>query len=492
MTYARTHLLLGAATLALFAFACARAPLQNEDSVLYVVLAERIAAQGLASGFELFDRPFYSALVAGLHLLTGLPALGAARALNAACAVLLVCAFAEFCRLLYREDRLLPWAGLLLLAHPKLVNCFALLVRDLGYWALLVLSFCLLLRHLADGRRRWLPAWAGCILGAAVFKPEALVWGLLVPPGMLLVHGWPLQQRARAAALAFAGVAVPVAVAAALLGGLPAHAIPEPLLLPRTLVATVIEGFADAARRYADGVLDPFSRHVAALSLAGGLLVILLAKMLNALGPLQLLALWAGRGAVPRLQQPERLGFLLQLAPALLLPAVFVAYRQFLDTRYVMLVTLLLLALVVPRVRALAAQLRGRVGDRRLPVLALLVLVFGTDLWLGLDRPKPYMLECVAWMRTGLPAGTRLFSNDVQLASASGARWEWNEAHNAEQLLAQGWRPQDAEVWIIHERRDRATLPDLQRGTARRLSEVRRFEGGKGARIRVLRVGPGP
>jgi hypothetical protein len=75
-------------------------------------------------------------LIAAVHSLLGLPLRQSAVLIDAALACLLVAAFAELCRLLYRDRSVLPWAALLLLAHPRLNNYFAFVIRDLGYWAL--------------------------------------------------------------------------------------------------------------------------------------------------------------------------------------------------------------------------------------------------------------------------------------------------------------------------------------------------------------------
>ena len=172
----RFYLLLAALTLALFAFANLRSPLVNEDGVLYLLLAERIGNEGLSSAFALYDRPFYPWLISAIHAVSGLSLTHSALCLDATFCVLLTLAFTEFCRLLYDDRAVLPWAALLILAHPKLNNYFGFVIRDIGYWALLFVSFCAWLRHLHDARRRWLLLWAPATLLAAAQRPEALVF----------------------------------------------------------------------------------------------------------------------------------------------------------------------------------------------------------------------------------------------------------------------------------------------------------------------------
>ena len=91
---------------------------------------------------------------------------------------------------------MLPWAALLLLAHPRLNNYFAFVIRDLGYWALLLSSFCLLLRDIATPRVAYLLGWALCTLLAAAFKPEALLFGML-PLALLGTQSGTFGARGR-------------------------------------------------------------------------------------------------------------------------------------------------------------------------------------------------------------------------------------------------------------------------------------------------------
>jgi hypothetical protein len=487
----RFHLLLAAATLVMFLFAQWRTPLPNEDGVLYLVLAERIATQGFAAAYALFDKPVYSALIAALHGALGIPVLAAARVLNALCVLLLVAAFTEFCRLLYDDARVRPYAALLLLAHPKINNFMSFVIRDLGYWALLFASFCLLARFLATRRRALLGAWVLCVLAATALRPEALAFALTMP---LVITATSHPGRWRDAALALAAVLLPL-LALRLLPGLP---LPPAGELPRTpleYLQAIPAGFAAAVERQAAAVLDPVGRDMAAVSLAGGLFAILLARLLNTLGPLQVLLLALGTRTQRLLPAPpQRTAWVLLLATGCALPLLFLAWRQFLDTRYVMVPTLLLL---VPAARALqhllAAVRQRHAGTRIARTAPLLVLaLLGADLALGLDRSKPHLLECARWMREHLdPHGPRIFTNDKQLAVAGGADWDWDEAHFAARRLAERNVPLDGvQYWIIRLRPGQPELAADLAFYAPRLQTVIEFHGERGDRVVVYRVVP--
>jgi hypothetical protein len=80
-------------------------------------------------------------------------------------------------------------------------------------------------------------------------------------------------------------------------------------------------------------------------------------------------------------------------------------------------------------------------GTRRLVAIAAIPAVLLLDWGLGLDRSKPHMLACIEWMRATLAPGTHLFTNDKQLAAASGLHWEWDEVRDVNLVFAEGRAP---------------------------------------------------
>jgi hypothetical protein len=494
---ARFYLPLALIACALFAFANLRSPIVNEDGVLYLLLAERIGDAGLGSAFALYDRPFYSWLIAAIHAASGLPLAQSARCLDAAFCVVLVLAFADFCRLLYGERRVLPWAALLVLAHPKLHNYFAFVFRDLGYWALLMASFCAWLRHLAGHRARWLAAWALCTLLAATLRPEALVFGLLLPPTLLLATGGArgdaLGRAICAWMLVFGGLAL-----ARLLAGLDPVTFAQPLQLaqeaPATLWRELPAQFLAAADRYAREVLDPQARDVAALSLAGGLLTVLIAKILNGLGPVQVLllahGLWRARLAPAA---PNRPAYAAMLGGAVLLAAGFVAYRHFIDTRYVMLACLLLLAPAARSLQALAEDMATRGAAAQRAFVAAAILAASLDLAIGADHAKPYLNECAAWLRGNVPAGSPVFSNDKQLAWEGRTRWDWQNTNDANLLIAERRVPLAGNAyWIVHVKRGQQELAQQLKHYLPLLIPVHSCADPKGSSVTIYRQQPAP
>jgi hypothetical protein len=412
--------------------------------------------------------------------------------------VLLTLAFAEFCRLLYDDRAVLPWAALLILAHPKLNNYFGFVIRDIGYWALLFVSFCAWLRHMRDARMRWLLVWAPATLLAAAQRPEALVFGLLLPPMLLLAprgaRGASLARVLLAWGLVFGAMALALALVAALDPATFVQPMRDANDVPAALWRDIPTHFRAAAERYAHEVLDPHSGDVAALSLAGGLLTILLVKILNGLGPLQCLllahGLWRSSVAVAAM---HRRAYATMLVGAVLIAAAFVGYRHFLDTRYVMLAAMLMLAPAARSLQKLAAHAFARGASARAAFVAAALLLAGLDLLLGLDRPKPYLDECALWLRANLPPGSPVFTNDKQLAWTSGARWDYQTTHDANLLIAEGSVPLAGNAyWIIHLKRGNEELARQLEHYRPLLTPLHRCADPRGSVVEISRQAPAP
>ena len=271
----------------------------------------------------------------------------------------------------------------------------------------------------------------------------------------------------------------------------PARELPQ---LPGDILAAIPVAFEAAATRYAQTVLDPYSRDVASLSLAGGLITILAFKLLNTLGPAQVLLVASGRrlgGILPR--EPLRPAFVVALGCGTLMAGLFVAYRQFLDTRYVMVPTLLLLALAARALQSLGRKLLETKGMRRALALALVPAVLALDWGLGLDRSKPHMLACIDWLRGNVPPGTHLFTNDKQLAAASGLQWKWEEIRDVNLAFAEHRAPFDpAAVWAIRLREGQEALATTLAKESLRLAPITQFTGENNDRIVILRPLPAP
>ena len=481
-------LLLIAASLAASGLSILRDPLINDDGVLYLVIAGNIAEHGLATAFELFDRPFYPLLIALLHGVTGLSLLASAHLLDAAFIALLVLSFSRLVAMLGADARLGSWAALLILLFPQLNEYRSSLLRDFGYWALLVSSWLVLLRYQLSGRWSTGLYWAALGIAAAAFRPEALIFALLLPALCLNWRTAAGRMVRLYACLALLGLA-PLLVLARF--GMLEALFDGAFGAGFALADGIAEGFRGAVQRYAGLVLDPHAADLAAPSLIAGLLALLVLGFARTLG-LVYCVLLAWGIATRRAAVPEQGRGLLRgaLACSLLILLTFLFYRQFLTGRYLVVLCLLALVPCTLILRSLARS-AAREGRTRVfaAVMALAIVLLATDSFISFGTRKNHVHDCIAWMDANIGRGARVFSNDRILAYYSGGQFDWSETVRADELIGAGTAPLvRTDYWIVHDTGRNADLAPAMLRYARTLLPLQEFSADNGRVIRIYRV----
>ena len=475
------YLLLIAASCALSALAILRDPILDDVGVLHLLLAREVADTGIGAALALFDRPVYPILIAGLHQLSGLSLLASAHLLGAALLALLVLGFTRFAVLLCGERELAPWIALLVLLFPLLNEYRSQVLRDFGFWALLVCSLLALLRYQATLRWRHGLWWALLGAASAAFRPEALVYMALLPLSCL--QGETRATRLMNAARLYACMgllALPPLLVLARFDMLqaPLDALAGTL---ESVAATIAEGFAGASARYADTVLDPRVGALAPVALAAGLLTVLALKFAAALGPVYCVLLgWgvaAGRAGLPSV---ARRTWRVLGGIALLIVVTVVLARQFVAERYLVMPCLLALIPAALALRSFAetARRERRQGAFHLVLgIAIVLLYFfvrdgaawstrvirlipmepvrrsGLIAHLAQVTRADYRHQAIAWMQDELPADARVFSNDRTLAYYSGGRFDRDAVSRGDALIVAQRAPlAGVEYWVV--RRD--------------------------------------
>ncbi|MBK6280431.1 MAG: hypothetical protein IPF57_21005 [Gammaproteobacteria bacterium] len=491
------YLLLIAASCALSALAILRDPILDDVGVLHLLLAREIADTGIGAALALFDRPVYPILIAGLHQLSGLSLLASAHLLGAALLALLVLGFTRFAVLLCGERELAPWIALLVLLFPLLNEYRSQVLRDFGFWALLVCSLLALLRYQATLRWRHGLWWALLGAASAAFRPEALVYMALLPLSCL--QGETRATRLMNAARLYACMgllALPPLLVLARFDMLqaPLDALAGTL---ESVAATIAEGFAGASARYADTVLDPRVGALAPVALAAGLLTVLALKFAAALGPVYCVLLgWgvaAGRAGLPSV---ARRTWRVLGGIALLIVVTVVLARQFVAERYLVMPCLLALIPAALALRSFAetARRERRQGAFHL-VLGIAIVLLVADGLVRFGTRQDYRHQAIAWMQDELPADARVFSNDRTLAYYSGGRFDRDAVSRGDALIVAQRAPlAGVEYWVVRRDGRNPALDAALAAYVSRLEPLARFDNGREATIEVFRVtaGAGP
>ena len=419
----------------------------NDDAYTYVRVADIMLHEGLAAAYAYYPWATYSVLFAHF-ILIDLDLFTAGRVLNALLYALLSVSFVSVAGELVRSaepkrrSAILFLAAVTVLLYPQLNEYRSMLIRDVGYWAFMLLGLQQLMiavRMPARSSQFWfrLLAFFVALLFAFAFRAEALGYLIVTPLLFCFVRDHREKRRvgdALRVSLALGALGI-LALAACLAAGV------DMLALLGRFVATYapfIEATfsPDETQRAAlSGVL--FGEHAEVYSgdylpvfLIVGLLSILAVSMTSAVGlpyltviGLALAKAWRDRhqrrsGGLASTLGVEKNALILVTGFALINLGIligFVLVTRFVSARYGMLISLLV-ALLIPLLlyRALEAM-RGR----RIGVAVVLLFVYCLiDSFVSFGERKTFLEDSIDWVKSN-DTTAPLMTNNHTLAYAS-------------------------------------------------------------------------
>ncbi len=384
----------------------------GKDAAFYIDIAQRVNADGVQAAILAFDWPWFPILLAWSHSLLGLPYEQVAYLW---CALLM----AGACALLVDAlGRALPgsglWMPLLVLALPALNSFRNDILREQGFWFFSVLALWLALNWAERGG--WLRAAAIhlAILGAALFRLEALMlfgalalWRL---PDLFSYSGW--NRLLQIAALPLLGGAVALVVIT-VSGGFSQGRVEYYLhLLDPSALKTVFDTKTNAL---ADAVFAKYMDDDAGLLLLGMILLAILFSFIKLCGPVALVFLrsvsWSAFGAYWR---QYRL-FVCAALIYIVVLVVFFLQQGFVNSRYVSYLNLLALPL-------LAFALVGFIQKfpRLGRVLAVLLIVQMLDNVISLGAKKTHYVEAGQWLSQHASREASIYYDDPRIGYYAG------------------------------------------------------------------------
>lgn len=418
----------------------------NDDSVLYLKSAEAFARGDWHAAVGIYNWPFYSMLIAAIHLATGLDIDIAAYALNGVLYGVLVWAYLGVVRLCGADRRTLWLAALFILLLPSLNDYRTFIVRDIGFWTCYLLGLWALLKFQARPRLLTALAWGGIMVLATLFRIEGIAFLIVLP----LVLLWRPPSGYRRALLRFACLQMVLAagiVAVVLwfaVAGPNAFSgrLLEPLQLARMFGDQLSSGLLEKAAALREHVLVYHSRNAALSGVLAILTYILLSYVAKSLGLLGWISLGAGLKwrAFPFTPTVRRTLTMAAVLNAVVL-VIFLVPQFFLTGRYVMPLTLTLGLCVPFGLSAMYRRWRER-RDRRagawlFPIAMLLLAFMAVDSLWSFGASKNHLKEAGLWLRTNTPATARIYSNDTVVgfyAHKSGDEWKRSQPPLADAL----------------------------------------------------------
>ena len=392
----------------------------NSDGVLYMDMARALLAGGLSATAELYNWPFFSILVAGIHKLTGLSLEQSGNLVNIAMFVIFTDALVLICNKTLPNNRQVFIAALFILGFTLFNDYRAYLFRDMGYWAFSALALYQFVKFLETPT--WLNAnmWQITIVIAILFRVEGVAILFALPFFVFfnnksikdaffqLVKLWLLVSL-----LALLSLAIALSV-----GSLPSAFGKFNEIFLYINFTQLSSGFAEKSAIIAEQLLNKYSDKYSELIFGSGLFVMMLWKFIEALSIsyfIYYIYIYFSKSRPTSINRKHTGLILYFIAINFIVLSVFVFTHFFLSTRYsVMLVTGLLL-LLLP---IFCNFVEKAILNRSKPVLAftLLVLIAGPIDSFTRSVSKEYVKEMAIWSAENIPSDSKVAINEREMS----------------------------------------------------------------------------
>lgn len=468
--------------------------LPNRDTYAYLKTAELAISTGISGAYEHYAWAHFSLLIALLSQVTGISLMLSAQMIMSALFALLTVAFVRLVTLQSHNPRV-AWLALLSLCCFPLLNEFrGYVIRDIGFLAFMLLGVIQLIHYKQSLWLRHGLLFCVHILLAFLFRPEALLYFIILPVALLL-PGSLQEGHRRAAYLRLTGIMLALGMIAALLLGLVLQislgeqlvrfaSIYQPFLqslasifAPEPAVANAIFG------EYGAQFVDDYT----GLFMITGLMAMALACIIDSLGlvvaPLLGYAAWKRRVHLPKDARSILLSGMIIAAVILM---SFAILTRFLTTRYTLLLCIMLLV-YVPFVldylwrHAIAENKRKRFYS----IAGLLLLYCALDAHVSFGGQKHHLYDGAVWVNQYTRAEAPLMTNEVLIAYESGRIANFDETPRTikpAQLNAApigsiiAVTPDDALMPVLTDKMNSGSLRLLQRFEAERGADLYIFE----------------
>lgn len=477
--------------LSLLAFSFGELP--NRDTYAYLRTAELAISNGISSAYEHYAWAHFSLLVAALSQTTGMSLMLAAQVIMSGLFALLSLAFVNLVAI-QSHSRRTAWLALLCISCFPLLNEFrGYVIRDIGFLAFMLLGIIQLIHYKQSLWLRHGLLFCLYVLLAFLFRPEALLYFVVLPAAILL-PGSLQEGHRRTAYLRLSGVMLVLGILAITLTALALQinlgqqfirfaSIYQPFLQglgnvfdPEPAVATALFGEYGAQ----------FVGDYAGIFMLSGLLAMTLACIVDSLGivvaPLLGYAAWKQRVHLPKDARSILLGSIV-IASATLL--AFAILTRFLTTRYTLMLCVLLLVYLPFVIDYLWRQAVARNQRKRFYGIAGFLLLYATlDAHVSFGGQKHHLYDAAIWVEQYTRAEAPLITNEVLIAYESGRIEHYDETPRhilPDQLRA---APLGS---IIAVTPDDALVPVLEAEMARGgVRLLQRFEADRGADLFIL------
>ncbi len=395
----------------------------NDDGGLYIRQAYFFAKGDYRSAVELYSWPLFGLLISTVHQITNLPLLYAAHTVDVLC--FLIAAYFFFkTLLLLSHDKNILLAGFIVIitSIPLMDNYLAMILRDHGMWAGFMSGIYFYFKWRKTPNLPNSLAWQLSFLVGALFRPEVLMFNLLLPFVNAVV---PLREQSRMASffqslsvLIFLGLGLLIILAIKFnisqVADLGFARLTEFYERPMGLIQTFLMPLPVEST---NGFLRSVIRHHPMILKFSFLSAVVVYKWLAAIGLFHLGLTYIALKR--RLLSGQHLRLLIILFLMTLLVSIANFYLSFVDTNRYWLMSYWLVYLVASLGLAywlgLLSDIRGRLG----PVLKLasivVVAAYAFTVLFDSKPHRPKEPEVIAWLKQHQVNLDEVFFNDRRL-----------------------------------------------------------------------------
>ena len=454
----------------------------NNDGITYVVAARLFAAGETAQALATYRWPAYSILIAVISRVTTFDALVAAHILNTATTAATALIFITMVHR-HTANRAIVLAAIVLLFANHSFNVLrGAIVRDHLFLLLLLIGVWCQLRDCRDPNLRDKAGFIGCSLAAALFRVEALAFLVLIP----LLRMFFECRNSRRRVVIFTITCLVVAAAPL---GLAAWFRFNPFTEMHHLLSDATNRI-DTLR---SDVLAPFAGGRAVLAYMSIVVALTAAGLIKGIGLLNG-ALSAGGAWIWKDVQRSDFFYLAMLYLAvgaiIALTQVFVhiVYDPPRHAAILALVFTLPASLALVEAFAWSKTAQPRALATVVAAVIIGLMAFGLFGGLRFYDPNRFVYTAVDWLKTNVPADTRVLSNNNQILFYGGfGGYEptivlaVGSAKSLEGLM--DWQQYD--LVVLHLRRSRLVLAEELEDD---LGEpIKTFENARGDQILVFK-----
>lgn len=389
----------------------------NSDGVLYMNMARAFLDEGLIGSAQLFNWPFFSILVSGLHSLTGFSLETSGELINIIFFVLFTDALILICSKILPNNRQLFIAGLFILGFTLLNDYRAYLFRDMGYWAFTAYGLYTFIRF--SERPSWQLAirWQLAVFLSILFRIEGVVI-LLALPFFLLISNQDHKEAYKQIAMLWSIIVVIALIAISIAFSQTSFVIAFSKIsevLTYIDLTALVNNFQAKSEIINSQVMSKFDKESGSLILATGLLVMMLEKLIMALSiPYLVFYIYTHYSKYGKFKPEANYQSLILFFVAInfFILLLFVFKQYFLSTRYgVMLITGLFI-MILPRI---CQFVENALQHKRKGILAFtfLVIIMGPLDTFTVSVSKAYIKDVATWAADNLPDDSRVITFDV-------------------------------------------------------------------------------